>query len=249
MRSGVGHERFDLLHGLDHGSHVVVVGEAEAAATAACCSRRGRRAGRLADNAHRAALRRQQVEIGPHRRHLLLDGPFKKPQRVPARHAGKPVAPERRLQGRGVRGKLVADLYARETNARCVAEALLERDVGSEVAVVVVRPRDGVGSVADYRYSLRSAPGRRGRVRSGCHGLPRLTKSRTGQATARGVRPATRQAGDRGFAPAPAAPPGLAAARRNGVRLVPPASTFPAGSLRMGHGCAGIHRTPRALGR
>ena len=95
----------------------------------------------------------EQVEVRLDRALLLLDRAGEQVERVPAGDEGEAVGGERGLQRGGVGGHLVALLDAVEADLAGLAQALLERDVGAEGLVVVVRPGDGVGAVADHRQS------------------------------------------------------------------------------------------------
>ena len=104
----------------------------------------------LAHHDHPRAHGVEEVEHGVDGCDLLVEAAGEKVQRVPAGNVGEAVRRERRPQRRRLLRELVALLDAVEADAGGVREAALERDVGAEAAVVVVRPGDGVGAEADH---------------------------------------------------------------------------------------------------
>ena len=182
LLAGTGKQALEVLAGLHHGAHVVVVDGGQARrgdVTGNLGERRGEtrplrvrqhrpgrqrrcrvtvnRVHRLAQDAHLAAHPPQQSEVRRHGRFLDFHAAPDQPQRVPARDELQTVRCEGRAQGRRIGGHLAALLDAIESDLARLAQALRERDVPAEGRVVVVGPSDGIDAVADHRGQ---SPGR-----------------------------------------------------------------------------------------
>src|SRR3954452_4231653 len=91
----------------------------------------------------------QQLEVRPHRRHLLLDRAVAQLAAVPARDELEPVLAQHRLERGGVVRELVALLDAGEAGLARLRDADLERRLPAELRHVVVAPGDRVGPDPD----------------------------------------------------------------------------------------------------
>ncbi|MND85147.1 hypothetical protein D3C80_770610 [compost metagenome] len=112
--------------------------------------------GGLADDADRAAIVLELVEMRLDRLLLLLDGLHKKVQRVPARNEGEAVRTEQLLERLRIVRPAMAVLDTVEADLARLAKDLFGRNVGAEALVVVVCPGDGIGAEADHLLSLNS---------------------------------------------------------------------------------------------
>ena len=87
-------------------------------------------------------------------RFLGLDVVREDAGRVPGADEAEAVFPELRLQRGAVVGHLVALLDAVEADLAAVGEAVVEGELVADRPVVVVRPGDRVGAVADHVSDL-----------------------------------------------------------------------------------------------
>ena len=171
-----GEHPVDLLFGLHHGAHVMVVDRDEALVgdMAGNLGERGReprplrfrqdrsggerrgritvnRVHRLGQDAHRAAHLAQQAEMRRQRCFLGFHAAPEQSERVPARDELETMRCESRAQGLRLRRHPAPLLDSLETDLARLPQALLERDVLSQRRIVVVGPPDGIDAVADHR--------------------------------------------------------------------------------------------------